>query len=124
MKNVDRVYLDMCSLKGPFDDQRQARVRAEAAAVAAILAQAEADEIVLVRSPAHLVENEANPREDHRLATALWIDGAALEVGLDSDVEARAGELFGLGSGRSTHSISHLQSEPALAGSSPVMTSW
>ena len=96
---MDRVYLDMCSLKRPFDDQRQARVRAEASAVAAILAQAEAAEIVRVRSPAHLVENEANPREDRRLATALWIDGAALEVGLDSDVEARAGELFELGSG-------------------------
>ena len=31
------MYLDMCSLKRPFDDQRQPRVREEAAAVAAII---------------------------------------------------------------------------------------
>ena len=42
---MERVYLDMCSLKRPFDDQRQPRVREEAAAVAAIIARAEAGEI-------------------------------------------------------------------------------
>ncbi len=96
---MERVYLDICSLKRPFDDQRQPRIRAEAAAVAAIVAQAEAEEIVLVRSPAHMVENDANPREDRRLAAALWIDRAAVEVGLDSDVESRAGVLVALGFG-------------------------
>jgi hypothetical protein len=40
-----RVNLDMCSLKRPFDDQRQPRVREEAAAVAAIIGRAEAGEI-------------------------------------------------------------------------------
>ena len=87
----------MCSLKRPFDDQRQPRVREEAAAVAAIIARAEIGEVALIRSPAHLVENDANPREDRRLAAALWIDGAAIDVPLDAVVEARAGELVGLG---------------------------
>ena len=90
---MERVYLDVCSLKRPFDDQRQPRVREEAAAVAAIIARAEAGEIALVRSPAHLVENDANPREDRRLAAAIWIDGAAVTVPLDAEVEGRAGEL-------------------------------
>ena len=94
---MQRAYLDMCSLKRPFDDQRQPRVRAEASAVAQIIAQAEAGEIDLVRSPAHLVENDANPREDRRLATALWIDGAAVDVALDDEVESRAGALAELG---------------------------
>ena len=94
---MERVYLDICSLKRPFDDQRQLRVREEATAVAAIVARAEAGEIALVRSPAHLVENDANPREDRRLAAALWIDGAAVDVSLDAEVEARAGELVALG---------------------------
>jgi len=94
---MDRVYLDMCSLKRPFDDQRQPRVRTEASAVAAIIARAESGEIELVRSPAHLVENDANPREDRRLATALWIDGAAVEVALDEQAESRAGHLVELG---------------------------
>ena len=90
---MERVYLDVCSIKRPFDDQRQPRVREEAA----IIARAEAGEIVLVRSPAHLVENDANPREDRRLAAALWIDGAAVDVLLDAEVEARAGELVAFG---------------------------
>lgn len=96
---MDRVYLDMCSLKHPFDDQRQPRIREEATAVAAIVARAEAGEIALVRSPAHLVENDANPREDRRLAAALWIDGAAVDVTLGTDVEGRAAELVALGFG-------------------------
>ena len=94
---MERVYLDMCSLKRPFDDQRQPRVREEATAVASVVARAEAGEIALVRSPAHLVENDANSREDRRLAAALWIDGAAVNVPLDAKVEVRAGELVALG---------------------------
>ena len=77
---MERVYLDMCSLKRPFDDQRQPCVREEATAIAAIVALAEAGEIALVRSPAHLVENDANPREDRRLAASLWINGATVNV--------------------------------------------
>jgi predicted nucleic acid-binding protein len=68
-------------------------------AVAAIVARAEAGEIALIRSPAHLVENDANPREDRRLAAALWIDGAGVDVPLDADIEPRAGELAALGFG-------------------------
>jgi hypothetical protein len=94
---MDRVYLDVCSLKRPFDDQRQPRVREEATAVAAIVARAEAGEIALVRSAAHLVENDANPREDRRLAAALWIDGAAVDVPLDDQVEVRVREVVALG---------------------------
>ena len=94
---MDRVYLDMCSLKRPFDDQRQPRVREEATAVAAIIGRAEDGEVALVRSPAHLVENDANPREDRRLAAALWINGAAVDVRLDADVEVRAAALAALG---------------------------
>ena len=94
---MERVYLSMCSLKRPFDDQRQPRGCEEATAVAGIVARAEAGEIALVRSPAHLVENDANPREDRRLAAALWIDGAAVNVPLDAAVEVRAGELVALG---------------------------
>jgi predicted nucleic acid-binding protein len=96
---MERVYLDMSSLKRPFDDQGQTRVREEAAAVAAIVGRAEAGEIALVRSAAHLVENDANPREDRRIAAALWIDGAAVDVPIDADVEVRAGQFVGLGFG-------------------------
>jgi predicted nucleic acid-binding protein len=87
----------MCSLKRPFDDQRQPRVREKTAAVAAIIGRAEDGEIALVRSPAHLVENDANPREDRRLAAALWIDGAAVDIRIDAEVEVRAAALAASG---------------------------
>jgi hypothetical protein len=94
---MERVYLDICSLKRPFDDQRQPRIREEAMAIAAIVARAEAGEIALVRSPVHLIENDANPREDRRLPAALWIDGGGVDVLLDAAAEARAAELVALG---------------------------
>ena len=75
-----RVYLDMGCLKRPFDEQRQDRIRREGLAVAAILEWAAAGEVELVRSPALRLENDLNPREDRRLAAALWLDGAAVDV--------------------------------------------
>lgn len=94
---MERLYLDVCCLKRPFDDQREPRIRREALAVAAIIECAEAGEIDLVRSPAHVVENDANPREDRRLAAALWLQGFAAEASWTSVVEARARRLAELG---------------------------
>ena len=65
---MERVYLDMCSLKRPFEDPRHPRVREEATAVAAIVARVEAGQIALVRSAAHLIENDANPQR----STCCW----------------------------------------------------
>ena len=39
---MSRIYLDVCCLNRPFDDQRQARVRLEAEAVLLILGRCEA----------------------------------------------------------------------------------
>lgn len=94
---MDLLYLDLCCLKRPFDDQRQARVREEAAAVASLVSRAENGELDLVRSPAHLVENDANPREDRRLAAALWIEGASVEIESSPEIESRARRLCDLG---------------------------
>lgn len=94
---MDSIYLDICCLKRPFDDQHQERIRREAAAVAAIIEAAEAGKVRLIRSPALALENARNPREDRRLAAALWLDGAAISVALTDAVEARARHLTGLG---------------------------
>lgn len=53
--------------------------------------------IRLVRSSAHRIENDANPREDRRLAAALWLDQFAIEIALTGAVEARARALGALG---------------------------
>ena len=47
----------------------------------------------MVRSPAHTFENDRNPREDRRLATASWLNGASVEVALTEGATSRAREL-------------------------------
>ncbi len=46
-----------------------------------------------------MLENERNPREDRRLAAALWLEGAAVAVALSESVATRARVLESLGSG-------------------------
>jgi predicted nucleic acid-binding protein len=93
----DIVYLDICCFKRPFDDATLDRVRREAEAVAAVLDAAKAGKVRLVRSPAHDVENERNPREDRRLATLLWLEAAALRVSPSGEAADRARALMRLG---------------------------
>lgn len=55
-----RIYLDMCCLKRPFDDQSQPRIRLETEAVLALLA-AESATVDYIRSAARRLENRQNP---------------------------------------------------------------
>jgi hypothetical protein len=55
-----RIYLDMCCLKRPFDDQSQPGIRLETEAVLALLA-AESATVDFIRSPALRLENRQNP---------------------------------------------------------------
>lgn len=93
------VYLDICALKRPFDDARSERIRREADAVARIFEQVENGRVHLVVSPAHRFENDRNPREDRRLATALWLQKAdrSVEGGPEIDERARLLNSFGFG---------------------------
>jgi hypothetical protein len=93
----DIGYLDVCCFKRPFDDATQDRVRREAGAVAGILEAAARGGLRLVRSPAHDVENDRNPREDRRLATRLWLATAGVQVGASRQSASRAHELAALG---------------------------
>lgn len=93
------VYLDICSLKRPFDDSRMERIRREAEAVVEILEAVESGTLRLVRSPAHDFENERNPREDRRLATLLWLQTADVHVTAGAQTDQRAREFTALGFG-------------------------
>jgi predicted nucleic acid-binding protein len=91
--------LDVCCLKRPFDDQRKTRVQLETAAIAALIARAEREAIRLVRSPAHTLENDRNPREDRRLAAAIWLKAARVVVSFSEKAALRARELLDRGFG-------------------------
>jgi len=54
-----RVYLDVCALCRPFDDQSLVRIRLETIAIELILDHVRQREIEMIVSPAHAVEIEA-----------------------------------------------------------------
>jgi hypothetical protein len=55
-----RLYLDICCLKRPFDDQTQPRIRMESEAVLGLLAL-RPGRAQFLRSRAHDLENDQNP---------------------------------------------------------------
>ena len=61
-----RVYLDVCCLNRPFDDQSQARIRLESEAVLIILARCEAGEWELIGSEAINLEISQTPDPERR----------------------------------------------------------
>ncbi len=61
-----RVYLDVCCLNRPFDDQRQPRVRLESEAVALILERFDAGRWQQVSSQAAVIEIEAMVDDERR----------------------------------------------------------
>ena len=76
-----RVYLDVCALNRPLDDQNQMRIRLEADAVQLILSHVRSRDLVLVISPAHHVEIAANPDPARR----QHIESLIAEIGTDAD---------------------------------------
>ena len=61
-----KVYLDLCALKRPFDDQRQGRILIETAAVTRILEAATSGILTLCNSTALTAENRRNPNQQRR----------------------------------------------------------
>lgn len=91
-----RVYLDICCLKRPFDDQSQARIHLEAAAVLALL-DVSAEQIELLHARAHDLENDQNPLPARAAKVRRWLEGVPLADLDDGPLQARTGELMTLG---------------------------
>jgi len=58
---MTKIYLDVCCLNRPFDDQTQARIRLEAEAVLIILAQCETGHWEWIGSAEQLRVRVENP---------------------------------------------------------------
>ena len=66
-----RIYLDVCALCRPFDDQSQIRIRLETDSVQLILSHVGSGDLVLIVSPVHEVEVgaiEDGTEREHLLA--------------------------------------------------------
>lgn len=100
------VYLDVCALCRPFDDQSQMRVRLETDAVQLILSHARFGNLSLVVSPAHVVEINAitdTTEREHLLATLREL-GRNLEIDLPrARVRAEHHVRQGLGAADAAH---------------------
>jgi hypothetical protein len=92
-----RLYLDVCCLNRPFDDQRQDRIRLEAEAVLLIMGRCEAGAWQWLSSA--VVEEEVNhtPSSERRSRVRQMLSGAHGTVALTDVAISRAQELKALG---------------------------
>jgi predicted nucleic acid-binding protein len=88
-----KLYLDVCCLNRPFDDQSQTRVRLEAEAVLSILELAEFGELEIIGSD--IIDDELSemPDNERREKVELLLTLASSQVALTLTIEQRATEL-------------------------------
>ena len=92
-----RVYLDVCCLNRPFDDQSQARIHLETEAVLSVLAQIDLGSVEWVGAePLHQEIDEATEPE-RRARLSELLTRASHRVDIDDSVESRAKNLAALG---------------------------
>jgi predicted nucleic acid-binding protein len=89
------LYLDMCCIKRPFDDQSHPRIRLESEAVLGLLA-AESDSLRFVRSAALWLENEQNPLPTRAARVRRWL-GTPQLIPEATAVVSRASDMIKLG---------------------------
>jgi len=92
-----RLYLDVSCLNRPFDDQRQARIRAEAEAILGILKQIDIGRGQLVSSEIIEIEVDANPDRVRRTRVRALLAAQDDRIALTDDVVGRGVELERLG---------------------------
>jgi hypothetical protein len=92
-----KLYLDVCCLQRPFDDQRQARIHLEAEAVKLILARIESHEFLWYSSDVIDDEISRNRDADRALKAQMLARHAAFRISLTEHEIARGIELEKLG---------------------------
>jgi predicted nucleic acid-binding protein len=85
-----RIYLDVCCLNRPFDDQTQDRLRFESEAILMILHRCEIGKWELVTSEAIDAEISKIPNEERREKVAILVSLSKRVVLVDEEIEKRA----------------------------------
>jgi len=91
-----KIYLDVCCLNRPFDDQMQDRVRIESEAVLTILNYSKSKGWRLLNSEVISIEISKIPYNDKRQKVALLSSVLQSHINVDDDIENRATELENL----------------------------
>lgn len=92
-----KIYLDVCCLNRPFDDQSQDRIRLEAEAIIIILAHIEVRNWTLVGSEVIDFEISRIPDEEKRQKVMILSTMAKEYIVVTEEIEERALELERLG---------------------------
>ena len=88
-----RIYLDVCCLNRPFDDQGQIRVKLEAEAKLAIQNRIAEGKYDLVWSYILDFENQVNPFAERRSAIQKWKRRAARDISETAEILNEAGRI-------------------------------
>ena len=94
---VPRIYLDVCCLNRPFDDQQQARIRLEAEAVVMSLAQFETAQWEWVSSDIVNIEIEQTPDPERRRRVQSLSSHAHHTISIGQPETERAQQIESLG---------------------------
>jgi predicted nucleic acid-binding protein len=87
------IYLDVCCLNRPFDDQVQNRVRLEAEAILSILEMAGAGKLELAGSDIIDGELSQMPDDERREKVELLLGATTKHISLTTTIERRSTEL-------------------------------
>jgi len=93
------VYLDVCCLNRPFDDQCQDRIRLETEAVLAIISECEAGKLTLLTSEVAFWEVEAILNFERREKVRSFLEISHKTIQVDVTVVTRGKEIEQLGFG-------------------------
>ena len=91
------LYLDLCCLKRPLDDQTEERVRLESQAILIILARCDRGQWGYVSSEVLEDENALNPDPDRRERTARVLRRSRHRIALTDAAVIRAEQLISQG---------------------------
>jgi hypothetical protein len=91
------IYLDMCAIQRPLDDQSQVRVRLEGAAIIGALDHCRTGAAGLASSDALVFEAGQNPHPGRRAHAEAVLASAVARQALTPATEVRAAELVAAG---------------------------
>jgi len=92
-----KIYMDVCCLCRPFDDQTLGRIRLEVTAVQEIIRRCASREYTLVSSEAITEELSKIPDIRKRLRVEKIVSVAEEQVLIDEDIIARMHEIIAMG---------------------------
>lgn len=92
-----KIYLDVCCLNRPFDDQSQERIRLEAEATLLILRRIQSGDWVWASSPVVTAEIRQTPDVERRQALLLLTKQVQEEILMTQEIAMRVRELETVG---------------------------